>query len=362
MKRRTFLKGVIAGLSASGLPVQARLTGSDWRGNAEQGLNYIASDLELFVPQPLVCKVVSIGGAGSRIVNSQMGRLLDAHQVIAIDTNVHGLRNAMANEKILLSNDADTAFTYGNPVIAEALAWKAHQRIESVLAGADMVFIVAGMGGGTGSGVASVIARLAKQTLSDGSVVIAVATTPLPDEGALKAAVATQGLGDLHRFADSVIEIPNGRLFDRTWQASPRWQIPAYHGYPSRVLGEAYAVLAGSVLRSSNIAVDFEDVRTVLAGGSMASVGWGESDSWEPNAVRLAARAALNHPLLGKNRIAHASGLLVSISTGTASNDDVSDVLSEIRQKVTGTARIVVSTDEFDVRMEGIDVRIIAVQ
>ena len=344
------------------LPAHALWAGSDCHNAIEQAPEFNAGRLDPFaLPEPFVCKVVSIGGAGCRIVFSQMGRLLDAHRVIAIDTNVQALHDAMANEKILLSNDA-TTLTEGNAAMAEGLAWMARIQIAKALAGAHMVFIVAGMGGRTGSGVAPVVTQIAKQILSKDSMVIAVATTPWPDEGDLKTTVATRALRALHRLADSVIELPNDRLFNCASEAGLPMQVTDLHSYASRAFGEAYAALAGSFLRSSIIAADFDEVRTILASGSMTSVGWGESDSWEPNAARLAARAALNHPQLGETRIAQASGLLVSIATETASFGEVRDVLSEIHQRATGTALVVVATDDFDVRMEGIDVRIIAVK
>lgn len=361
MKRRTFLKGAIATLSASGLPVHARLTDSDRHGSVEPARDSEKGGHEPFSQQPFVCKVVSIGGAGNRIVTSQMGRLLDARRVIAIDTNVHALNAAMANEKILLSKDADTTFTQGNPKIAEELAWKVRQRIENSLADAHMVFVVAGMGGGTGSGVASVVVKIAKQVLSKGSKVIAVVTTPFSDEREQRKTVAGSGLIALHRWADSVIKIPNGRLFDWAWQMNPPMQIPEFHRYASRAFGEAYAALAGSILRPGMAAVDFEDLRTVLACGPIASVGWGDAESWIGNAAVIAAQGACNHPLLGEDRIAQASGLLVSIAAESAGCGDVRDVLREIRRRTRDSARVVVSVDAFDVRMEGIDVRIIAV-
>lgn len=361
MERRTFLKGAIATLSTSALPAHARLTGCDWPGNPVPALDSRKARLEPFSQPPFICKVVSIGGAGNRIVTSQMGRLVDAHRVIAIDTNVQALNDAMANEKILLGNDADTTFTNGNPAIATRLAWEAHQRIENSLAGAHMVFVVAGMGGGTGSGVAPVVVQIAKQVLSKDSTVVAVVTTPFPDEEEQRTTVAGNGLIALHRWAGSVIEIPNGRLFDWAWQANPRMQIPEFHRYASRVFGEVYAALAGSVLRSSLVAVAFEDIRAVLARGPIVSVGWGEAESWVDNAAAIAAQAACNHPLLGTDRIGQASGLLVSIVTESARFGDVRDVWREIRRRTRDSARVVVSVDEFDVRMEGIDVRIIAI-
>lgn len=376
MDRRIFLKCAGTTLLTPVLPSQATVP----KGNPVGLQEFNISDTSISSPilkdfpsNCVVCRVISVGGAGGRMVSEMHSRLFDADRIIAIDTDAYALSQTPATDRILLSQDNEfcSDFTRSDPDIAADLAWKARKQIENAVNGAHIVFIAAGMGGGTGSGATPVIAKIAKEFLGEDSLVIVVAATPFNTEGERKTRIAEQGMRELRQSADSVIEIPNGRLFDslcqvngKAWQKSGNAISTEYFTYSHRVFGEAYVALAGTLIRSNLnfIGIDLEDIRTVLTRltvAPVASVGWGEATG--KNAGRMAAQKASDeHPLLGAERMAEVSSMHVAIA-GAATMNDIKEAVYLLREKVMDEATITFSMDEQDVPLAGVRVTIIAI-
>ncbi len=357
MDRRTFLKGTAAALAIPAFP--PGLQAASIRRSRSAPL------FDAFEGST-ICRVVALGGAGTRIVTGQIRQLFDADRIIAIDTNAFALSEAIADDKILLSPHADSIFTKGNPAVASALAWQAREQISSALTGAHLVFIVAGMGGGTGSGAGPVVARIAKGVIGEGAYVVAVVTTPYASEKLPRYLVAESGMRELQRSADVLVEIRNGKLYDRWYRKDQDNWLPDFFSYTSRAFGETYATLAGSILRPGLVGIDFEDVRTVLSCGASASVGWANAErgSWGDDTARLVTQAACRHPLLGEDRLRNALGVQVSIAMNSSiqSLRHYKEVMQEVRRVTSDAAHLIASTEIIDTSPEGLAVRIVAVE
>ncbi len=375
MDRRIFLKSAGSSLLAPMLPSQAAVPTGNPVGLQESNTSDTSITSPILKDFPIdctVCRVISVGGAGGRMVSEMHSRLFDADRIIAIDTDAYALGQTTATDKILLIHDNEffSDSNRSDPNIATDLAWKARKQIENAINRAHIVFIATGMGGATGSGATPVIAKIAKEFLGEDSLVIVVAATPFNTEGERTKRIAEQGMHELRQSADSVIEIPNGRLFDSLWQVNGKtWQkngnaISAeYFTYSHRVFGEAYAALVGPLIRTDFMNLDLEDIRTVLTRltvAPVASVGWGEATG--KNAGRMAAQKASDeHPLLGAERMAKVSSMHVAISAGKVNLNDVKGALYLLRDKVMDGATISLSMDEQDAPPAGVRVTIVAI-
>lgn len=356
MDRRIFLQGAGATVLSSALPSKSSANTS--RKGGENTSATVRNSLKQSKNPPsegLICRVVSVGGAGNRIVADMRHRLFDVDRIIAIDNDSYALNLISADEKILLNSNRDSLndFTRSDPAIAAELARMSRKQIECAMTGAQVVFIVAGLGGGTGSGVAPVVAEIAKECLGPESLVIAVAATPFKADGVKKMMVANRSLERLRYAADAVIEIPNAKLFDslwkehgNAWQSNRKAVLSEYYDYSHRIFGEAYDALAYSVNRASEmpIGIDLEDIRTVVTGTTIApivTVGWGEATG-KKSALLAAQNACNDHPLLGVEKISAISRMHVAFA-GKMSLNDLRDALFWLRENVKENALITLS-------------------
>lgn len=259
--------------------------------------------------QSAVIKVIGIGGGGGNAVEHMLCENIEGVDFICANTDAQALRNANAPITMQLGEEITKGLGAGaNPEIGKQAAYSDRERIQAVLAGADMVFITAGMGGGTGTGAAPVIAEIAKEM---GILTVAVVTKPFSFEGRKRAMVADEGIKALARTVDSLITIPNNRLL--TVLGKHVSLLDAFKA-ANNVLYGAVQGIAELITRPGLINVDFADVRTVMAEMGMAMMGTGVAKG--ENRARLAAEAAIASPLLEDTNLTGARGILVNITAG----------------------------------------------
>ncbi|MFZ3185677.1 MAG: cell division protein FtsZ [Pseudomonas sp.] len=261
------------------------------------------------VPQSAVIKVIGVGGGGGNAVNHMVQNNIQGVEFICANTDAQALRKVGAKTILQLG----TAITKGlgagtNPEIGRQAAMEDRERIVDVLQGADMVFITTGMGGGTGTGAAPIIAQIAKEM---GILTVAVVTRPFPFEGKKRMQVADEGIRALSECVDSLITIPNEKLL--TILGKDASLLSAF-AKADDVLTGAVRGISDIMLREGLMNVDFADVRTVMSEMGMAMMGTGCASG--PNRAREATEAAIRNPLLEDVNLQGARGILVNITAG----------------------------------------------
>ncbi|PAV47735.1 cell division protein FtsZ [Pseudomonas sp. HAR-UPW-AIA-41] len=261
------------------------------------------------IPQSAVIKVVGVGGGGGNAVNHMLRSNIEGVEFICANTDAQALKNVSVRTVLQLGPGVTKGLGAGtNPEIGRQAALEDRERIQEVLNGADMVFITTGMGGGTGTGAAPIIAQVAKEM---GILTVAVVTRPFPFEGRKRMQVADEGIRALAECVDSLITIPNEKLL--TILGKDASLLSAF--------AKADDVLAGAVRGISDIMqrpglmnVDFADVKTVMGEMGMAMMGTGCASG--PNRAREATEAAIRNPLLEDINLQGARGILVNITAG----------------------------------------------
>ena len=276
--------------------------------------------------QSAVIKVVGIGGGGGNAVNHMVNSNIEGVDFICANTDAQALKSIKARSVIQLGNALTKGLGAGaNPEIGRQAALDDRDRIMEVLEGSDMVFITAGMGGGTGTGAAPVIAEIAKEA---GILTVAVVTKPFPFEGKKRRDMAEKGIEELSQFVDSLITIPNEKLLPVLGRDVSL--INAFAAANDVLLGAVQGI-ADLITRPGLINVDFADVRTVMAEMGMAMMGTGVGRG--PNRSREAAEAAIASPLLEDINLQGARGILVNITGGLdlaiGEFDEVGNVVKE---------------------------------
>jgi cell division protein FtsZ len=276
--------------------------------------------------QSAVIKVVGIGGGGGNAVNHMVNSSIEGVDFICANTDAQALKSIKARSVIQLGNTLTKGLGAGaNPEIGRQAALDDRDRITEVLDGADMVFITAGMGGGTGTGAAPVIAEIAKEA---GILTVAVVTKPFPFEGKKRRDTAEKGIEELSQFVDSLITIPNEKLLPVLGRDVSL--ISAFAAANDVLLGAVQGI-ADLITRPGLINVDFADVRTVMAEMGMAMMGTGVGHG--PNRAREAAERAIASPLLEDINLQGARGILVNITGGLdlaiGEFDEVGNVVKE---------------------------------
>lgn len=259
--------------------------------------------------QSAVIKVVGIGGGGGNAVNHMVHSNIEGVDFICANTDAQALKNIKARSVIQLGNALTKGLGAGaNPEVGRQAAFDDRDRILEVLEGSDMVFITAGMGGGTGTGAAPVIAEIAKEA---GILTVAVVTKPFPFEGKKRRDVAEKGIEELSQFVDSLITIPNEKLLPVLGR-----EVSLMNAFAAAndVLLGAVQGIADLITRPGLINVDFADVRTVMAEMGMAMMGTGIGRG--PNRARESAEQAIACPLLEDINLQGARGILVNITGG----------------------------------------------
>ncbi len=256
-----------------------------------------------------IIKVIGVGGAGGNAITHMVDSGLTGVTFIAANTDAQDLREAKADVRIQLGEELTRGLGAGaNPDIGRQAAEETKEHIKAELNGADMVFIAAGMGGGTGTGAAPVVAEVAKEL---GILTVAVVSRPFSMEGRKRDQAASHGLKQLAQHVDSLITIPNDRLMSVLGKG-----ISLYDAFSAanNVLFNAVQGITDSIIKPGMINLDFNDVKTVMKQQGLAMMGVGLSSG--DNAAREAIQQAISSPLLEEVSLAGAKGLLVNISGG----------------------------------------------
>ncbi|MGZ5049441.1 MAG: cell division protein FtsZ [Methylobacter sp.] len=272
-----------------------------------------------------VIKVIGVGGGGGNAVNHMIGSLVEGVEFICANTDAQALRKLNIDTIIQLGVELTKGLGAGtNPEVGRLAAEENKERIREVLEGADMVFLTAGMGGGTGTGAIPVIAEIAR---SMGILTVAVVTKPFSFEGKKKMATAEQGIAELERFVDSLIIIPNQKLLPVL--GNDMSLVNAFRA-ANDVLLDAVQGITELIVHPGMINVDFADVRTVMSGMGAAIMGTGSAKG--EYRAREAAEKAIACPLLEDINLQGARGILVNISAadmGIAEFDEVGNIVHE---------------------------------
>ena len=258
------------------------------------------------VTQSAVIKVIGIGGGGGNALEHMINKGIDGVEFIATNTDAQALRKSKASMTLQLGESITQGLGAGaDPSVGREAAIEARENIQAALEGADMVFIAAGMGGGTGTGAAPVVAEIASGL---GSLTIAVVTKPFPFERDKRMRVALEGIAELNEHVDSLITIPNEKLI--TVLGKERPVIEAFKEADD-VLLSAVQGIAELITREGLVNLDFADVKNVMLKAGMAMMGTGCASG--ENRAYDAAQAAISNPLLEDVDLTGACGVLVNI-------------------------------------------------
>jgi cell division protein FtsZ len=281
-------------------------------------------------------KVVGCGGGGCNTINRLSEEGLAGAEMVACNTDAQHLLAIHAPRKILLGRRLTRGLGAGAiPQVGEQAAREAEDEIKKSLKDSDMVFITLGLGGGTGTGSAGVVAQLAKETNGGDALTIAVCTLPFASEGLVRAENAMWGLERLRQSIDTVITIPNDRLLELV----PRLPIQTAFKVADSVLARSIRGITEIITRPGLVNLDFNDLRTIMKGGGVALIGIGESES--ENRAEDAVLEAINSPLL-KVDIGGATGALINVTGGPDMTVSEAQKAAEVVQKsVSPSARII---------------------
>jgi cell division protein FtsZ len=256
-----------------------------------------------------VIKVIGVGGGGGNAVAHMVNAGVDGVDFITANTDSQAIKQSGAKSQLQLGANVTKGLGAGaNPEVGRQAALEDRERILEALDGADMVFITAGMGGGTGTGAAPVVAQLAKER---GILTVAVVTKPFPFEGRRRMQVALKGIEELANHCDSLITIPNEKLITVLGRDATMMQ--AFRAANDVLLGAVQGI-ADLIVRPGLINVDFADVRTVMSEMGLAMMGSGTARG--DDRAQAAAEAAISNPLLDEVNLAGANGVLVNITAG----------------------------------------------
>ncbi len=256
-----------------------------------------------------VIKVIGVGGGGGNAVAHMVNGSVDGVEFITANTDAQAIKNCGAKLQLQLGSNVTKGLGAGaNPEVGRQAALEDRERIMDALGGADMVFITAGMGGGTGTGAAPVVAQLAKEM---GILTVAVVTKPFPFEGRRRMQVALKGIEELSQHCDSLITIPNEKLI--TVLGRNATMIQAFRAANDVLLGAVQGI-ADLIVRPGLINVDFADVRTVMSEMGLAMMGTGSARG--DDRASAAAESAIQNPLLDDVNLSGANGILVNITAG----------------------------------------------
>ncbi len=260
-------------------------------------------------PQSAVIKVIGVGGGGGNAVNHMVANNIEGVEFICANTDAQALRDITARTVLQLGTSVTKGLGAGtNPEVGRKAAEEDRERIAEVLQGTDMVFITTGMGGGTGTGAAPIIAQVAKEM---GILTVAVVTRPFPFEGKRRLQIADEGIRLLAEHVDSLITIPNEKLL--TILGKDASLLSAF-AKADDVLAGAVRGISDIIKRPGMINVDFADVKTVMSEMGMAMMGTGCASG--PNRAREATEEAIRNPLLDDVNLNGARGILVNITAG----------------------------------------------
>lgn len=298
--------------------------------------------------------VIGIGGAGCNAVNNMISSGLTGVDFVVANTDAQALAASSAEHRLQLGVNLTEGLGAGaKPEIGQAAAEEAIEDIRKQVQGSHMVFIAAGMGGGTGTGAAAVIARVAKDL---GILTVGVVTKPFQFEGARRMRIAEAGIAELKPVVDTLIVIPNQNLFRI---ASDKTTFAEAFLLADQVLYSGVACIVDLIIKEGLINLDFADVRTIMSGMGTAMMGTGEA-SGEGRAI-AAAEEAISNPLLDDVSLKGAKGLLLSITGGhNLTLYEVDEAASRVRQEVDSEANIIVGATFDETLNDRVRVSIVA--
>jgi len=311
------------------------------KGTSNRIANALDTELEeLLNRQRASIKVVGCGGSGNNTINRVCEVGIEGAETIGINTDAQDLLYTSAERKVLIGREKTKGMGAGsNPSIGEEAAKENETDIKAALQGADMVFITCGLGGGTGTGSAPVVAEIAKKL---GALTVGIVTMPFTMEGNRRYENAVIGLEKLQQFADTLIVIPNDKLLE----LAPDLPLQTAFKVADEILTNAVKGIAELVTKTGLVNLDFADIRAVMSNGGVALIGVGESDS-ENRAVE-AVEKAINNPLLDVD-ISGASGALINISgSKDMTLSEARKVVETVSQRLSDDAKIIWGAQIYD--------------
>ncbi|MBM3563055.1 MAG: cell division protein FtsZ [Alphaproteobacteria bacterium] len=307
-------------------------------------INLKAPELRELKPRIMVC---GVGGGGCNAVNNMITSGLSGVDFLVANTDAQALASSQAERVIQMGLQVTEGLGAGaQPEVGRAAAEEAREEIREHLSGAHMCFVTAGMGGGTGTGAAPVIAQIAREM---GILTVGVVTKPFHFEGQRRLRIAESGISELQKCVDTLIVIPNQNLFRI---ATEKTTFADAFAMADQVLYSGVASVTDLMVKEGLINLDFADVRSIMRGMGKAMMGTGEATG--ENRANLAAEAAIANPLLDEVSMKGARGLLISITGGhDLTLYEVDEAASRIRQEVDEDANIILGAT-FDSTLEGV--------
>ncbi len=304
--------------------------------------------------QRAIIKVIGVGGGGSNAVDHMVNEQIEGVEFFVANTDAQALARARVLQKVQLGTELTKGLGAGsNPQLGREAAIEDKQKLVDYLGDADMIFITAGMGGGTGTGAAPEISKSLKEANPD-ILVVAVVTTPFEFEGNKRMTVANEGLKELKSAVDSLITIPNEKILDDI-----NLTLKDAYGKVNDVLLNAVQGIADLVVRPGYINVDFADVRTVMSEAGSAMMGSGRASG--DNQATIATRAAIENPLLADVDVSNAKGILINITgTSVMTPQELKDIAHVVEEVASEDATIIMGQVYDDDLEDEIRVTIVA--
>ena len=288
---------------------------------------------ELLKKQSAKIKVIGVGGGGNNSLSRMKEIGIKGGELIAINTDAQDLLYTNADQKILIGRELTQGLGAGsNPKVGEEAAKESESEIKKKIAGSDLIFVTCGLGGGTGTGAAPVVASLAKK---QGALVIGVVTLPFTIEGKKRLENAANGLERMEAQVDTLIVIPNDKLLE----LAPELPLHTAFKIADEILTNAVKGVTELVTVAGLVNLDFADVKAVMVDGGVSLIGMGESDS--TNRAAESVEKAINNPLLDVD-ISNATGALVNIVGGQdMSLDECKIIIEEVGKKLSPDAKLI---------------------
>jgi len=298
-------------------------------------------------------KVLGVGGGGCNAINRMIEKGFRDLEFIAINTDVQVLANSKANKKIQIGSNLTRGLGAGaNPEIGEKAALESKEAIKEAIEGSDMIFITAGMGGGTGTGASPVIAQIAREL---NILTIAVITKPFVFEGNIRMKQATEGIEKLKKYVDSIIIVPNEKLLEISKE---KFTLLDSFAYADDILRQSIQGISDIINKTGVINVDFADVKVVMQNSGYAIMGIGQGSG--QNRVERALQMCINNPLLDVD-IEGAKGILVNVTGGKDFGvHEYNQIVSAITRKAHTEAKIIAGFIYDESLQDSISITIIA--
>jgi cell division protein FtsZ len=300
-----------------------------------------------------VLKVIGLGGGGGNAVDRMIELGMTGVEFITANTDLQALKRNQASIKIQLGPKSTRGLgAGGNPKVGLTAAEESWKEIADALKGADMVFLTAGMGGGTGTGAIPIAAKVARKL---GAVAIAVVTTPFSFEMGTRSKHANQGLKKLHQHVDTLITIPNDRLL---YVAPEHLPLDTAFRLADDVLRQAVQSITELITEPGLINIDFAHIRRMmqLGGGALMALGKGKGEGKALTAVKQ----AINHPLMGKVSLENAAGVIANFTAGDdLTLFEISDALTYLQDRTSNSTEIVMGTTQDPTIVDQVQVNLI---